>query len=92
MGERLTTRDRERVETLAEISVLDVTRHLRRSGATQLETAAALALVAAQAERRARDAAELAVTEGVSYAEVARALMITRQSARTRYGHLEVVG
>lgn len=92
MTGRLTDRDRERVETLSQVAALDVTRHLLRSGADQLESAAAWAALAEVAVERAERHGGLAVDEGVSYAEVARALRISRQSARERYRHLRAVG
>lgn len=91
MGTRLQQRDWERIATLAGVAELDVTRHLLRSGADQLETAATWALLAEVAAERAERAGAAARSEGVSYSEVARAVRITPQGARKRYGHLEVV-
>lgn len=82
----------ERRRTLVEIARLDLTRHLTRAGTTHLERAAVradlLELLAADLDRDC----ELARAEGESYAAIARAAHLTRQGARKRYGHLEVVG
>lgn len=95
MTESLTQRNarhsRERVETLWQIATLDVQRHLMRSGADHLEQAEAWASLAEEAKRRAEQQGAFARADGASYAEVARALHMTRQSARTKYEHLEVV-
>lgn len=82
----------ERIETLWQIAALDVTRHLLRAGATHRESAAAWASLADYSHRKADEHGSLAVAEGESYAEVARALRMTRQGARKRFGHLEAVG
>lgn len=92
MSTRLQQRDWERIETLAQVSVLDVVRHLLRSGADQLECAATWAFIEEEAGRRAEEHGARARTEGASYSEVARAVRMTPQGARKRYGHLEVVG
>lgn len=81
----------ERIETLWQIGALDVTRHLLRSGATHRESAAAWASLSEYAAEQADRHGSMAVEEGESYADVARALRITRQGARKRYGHLEAV-
>jgi hypothetical protein len=91
MSTRLQQRDWERIETLAQISVLDVVRHLLRSGADQLEQAATWALIEEEAGRHAQECGARARTEGASFSEVARAVRMTPQGARKRYGHLEVV-
>ncbi len=81
-------REDERRETLWQVAVLDVTRHLIRAGASHLDAALTWAALAAEASRRAEQRGALAVTEGESYAEVARALGISRQAAAKRYRHL----
>lgn len=78
-------RVRERRETLWQIAVLDVLRLLVRSGADHLDAAATWSAVAREASRRANERAAFAIAEGDSYAEVARALGISRQAAAKRY-------
>jgi hypothetical protein len=65
--------------------VLEVLRLLIRSGADHLDAAATWAAVAAEASRRAHQHGAHAIAEGDSYAEVARALGISRQAATKRY-------
>ena len=79
-------RAEERRGTLWQIAVLHVRRLLVRSGADHLDSAATWASVAAEASRRAHQHAAFAIAEGDSYAEVARALGISRQAAAKRYG------
>ena len=80
----------ERRDTLWQIAVLDVLRLLVRSGADHLDAAATWASVAAEASRRAHQHGGYAIEEGNSYAEVARALGISRQAAAKRYRRLSV--
>jgi hypothetical protein len=75
----------ERRGTLWQIAVLDVRRLLIRSGADHLDSAATWAYVAAEASHRAHQHGAHAIAEGDSYAEVARALGISRQAATKRY-------
>lgn len=89
--QELRQREQERAETLAQVSALDVTRHLIRSGAYPLERARARTLLAEELLRQADHDAEQAREEGASYAEIADALHLSRQGARKRYGHLEAV-
>ncbi len=84
-------RENERRETLWQVAALHVTRHLIRAGASHLDAALTWAGLAAEASRRAEQHAAFAVSEGESYAEVARALGISRQAAARRYRHLSVV-
>ncbi len=84
-------REHERQETLWQVAVLDVTRHLIRAGATHLDAALTWAALAAEASQRAEQQGALAVSEGESDAEVARALGISRQAAARRYRHLSAV-
>lgn len=84
-------RDDERRETLAQVAVLDVVRHLLRSGASHVDACATLVALAQEAERLADRHAHDAIAEGESYAEVARALDVSRQAATKRYRHLRVV-
>lgn len=84
-------REHERRETLWQVAMLDVTRHLIRAGASHLDAALTWAVLAAEASRRAEQQGAFAVSEGVSYAEVARALGISRQAAAKRYRHLSAV-
>lgn len=65
--------------------MLDVTRHLIRSGANQLGAAATWAALAEEASRSAERHGAIAVAEGESYVQVARALGISRQAAAKRY-------
>lgn len=81
----------ERRETLGQMIVLDATRALLRAGATHADGVAARVLAAEELLRQADGEAARAVAEGDSYAEVARLLGISRQSARERYSHLKVV-
>ncbi|HVM00510.1 MAG TPA: helix-turn-helix domain-containing protein [Egibacteraceae bacterium] len=78
-------RAHERRETLWQIAVLDILRLLVRSGTDHLDAAATWSAVAAEASRRAAKHAAYAIAEGDSYAEVARALGISRQAAAKRY-------
>lgn len=78
-------RDSERRGTLWQIAVLDIRRLLIRSGADHLDSAATWASVAAEASRRAHQHGAYAIDEGDSYAEVARALGISRQAVTKRY-------
>jgi len=78
----------ERRGTLWQIAVLDVVRLLIRSGADHLDAAATWSLLAAEATRRAHEQGGFAIAEGDSYAEVARALGVSRQAAAKRYGPL----
>lgn len=75
----------ERRETLWQIAVLDVLRLLVRSGVDHLDAAATWSAVAKEASHRAHKHAAYAIAEGDSYAEVARALGISRQAATKRY-------
>ena len=75
----------ERRETLWQMAVLHVRRLLVRSGVDHLDAAATWSSVAAEASRRADAHAAFAIAEGNSYAEVARALSISRQAASKRY-------
>ncbi|WP_370327141.1 hypothetical protein [Euzebya sp.] len=75
----------ERRDTLWQTAVLDVLRLLVRSGADHLDASATWSAVAAEASRRANERAALAIADGDSYAEVARALGISRQAAAKRY-------
>lgn len=84
-------RDDERRETLAQVAVLDVVRHLLRSGASHVDAAATLTALSQEAQRLADRHAEQAVEEGETYAEVARALDMSRQAATKRYRHLRAV-
>ena len=84
-------RVRERRDTLWQIAVLDVLRLLIRSGADHLDAAATWASVAAEASRRADQHCAFAIVEGDSYAEVARALGISRQAVAKRYSNLSGV-
>lgn len=77
----------ERRETLWQIAVLDVLRLLVRSGVDHLDAAATWSAVAKEASRRARKHAAYAIAEGDSYAEVARALGISRQAVAKRYNN-----
>lgn len=81
-------REYERRETLWQVAVLDITRHLIRSGASYLDAALTWAALAAEASRRAEQHGAFAVSDGESYAEVARALGISRQAATKRYRRL----
>lgn len=76
----------ERRGTLWQIAVLDAVRLLIRSGTDHLDAAATWSALAAEAARRANEHAGFAIAEGDSYAEVARALGISRQAAAKRYG------
>lgn len=78
----------ERRDTLWQIAVLHVLRLLIRSGADHLDAAATWASVAGEASRRAYQHGAYAIAEGESYAEVARALGISRQAAAKRYKHI----
>lgn len=79
----------ERREALAQLIELDV--HRRCVSHTHLTAAGAIA-DAIEGLERARDRhAAAALAEGESYASVARATHLSRQGARKRYGHLEVV-
>ena len=78
-------RARERRDTLWQMAVRDVRRLLIRSGADHLDATATWASVAAEASRRAHQHGAYAIAEGDSYAEVARALGISRQAAAKRY-------
>lgn len=80
----------ERRGTLWQIAVLDVVRLLVRSGADHLDAAATWSALAAEASRRASQHSAFAIAEGDSYAEVARALGISRQAAAKRYRALSV--
>jgi hypothetical protein len=75
----------ERRGTLWQIAALDVARLLIRSGADHLDAAATWASLAAEASRQADKHAALAIAEGESYAEVSRALGISRQATAKRY-------
>lgn len=86
------TRDTERRSTLAQIAELDITRHLLRSGASHLDAATVWTALAEIALRHADQRAAAAVDDGESYADVARALDISRQAATKRYRHLRSVG
>lgn len=77
----------ERRDTLWQIAVRDVRRLLIRSGADHIDSAATWASVADEASRRAHQHGAYAIAEGDSYAEVARALGISRQAASRRYRH-----
>ena len=76
----------ERVATLAGIAELDVVRHLLRAGATPLERTEVWAALARAAAVNADRAAVTAVEEGASFARVGRALGLSRQATRRRYG------
>ena len=92
MGARSELRDRQESESreaLAQLIELDATR--RCVTHTHLRTVAALTVAIEGLERMRDRHAAAAVAEGESYAEVARAANISRQGARKRYGHLEVV-
>lgn len=82
---------RERVQTLTEVARLDLSRHLIRSGTTlleRLEVKAALRdMLNADIDQDAADVLE----DGASFADVGRAVGMTRHGVRKRYGHLEVV-
>lgn len=92
MTTELTRRhDHERRETLWQIATLDVVRHLTRAGASHLDAAATWAALADEAARRAEQRAGFAVEDGASYAEVGRALGMSRQAAAKRYRHLHAV-
>jgi hypothetical protein len=75
----------ERRDTLWQLAVLAVLRLLIRSGADHLDAAATWASVATEASRRAHQHGAHAISEGDSYAEVARALGVSRQAAAKRY-------
>lgn len=75
----------ERRDTLWQIALLEVVRLLIRSGADHLDAAATWASLAEEASRRAHQHGAYAIAEGDSYAEVARALGISRQAATKRY-------
>ncbi len=79
----------ERRETLWQIGVLDVVRLLIRSGADHLDAAATWASLAAEASLRAEQHGAFAIAEGESYAEVARALGISRQAVAKRHRTLD---
>lgn len=81
----------ERRQTLAQMIVLDATRSLLRAGATHADAVAARVMAAEELLRQADRHAAAAIEDGESYAEVARLLGISRQSARERYSHLKVV-
>jgi hypothetical protein len=84
---QMTARRREeRRESLWQIALLDVVRHLIRSGAGHLDAAATWSALASEAARRADQHGAFAVEEGESYAEVGRALGISRQAVAKRYG------
>lgn len=75
----------DRRGTLWQIAVLDVRRLLIRSGTDQLDSAATWASIAVEASRRADQHGAYAIEEGASYAEVARALGISRQAVAKRH-------
>ncbi|CAN5314690.1 hypothetical protein BH20ACT8_BH20ACT8_08860 [soil metagenome] len=75
----------ERRGTLWQIALLDVVRLLIRSGADQLDAAATWSSLASEASCRAEQHAAFAIAEGESYAEVARALGISRQAVAKRH-------
>lgn len=85
-------RDRERRSTLWQIAIVDTVRHLTRAGASQLDCASTWAQIAVEAAERADRHARFAVEEGETFAEVARAIGVTRQAASKRYRHLDAVG
>jgi hypothetical protein len=86
------TQQDERIDTLWQVAELDVTRHLLRSGATQLEKAACWAALADAAQRRADQHGGFALAEGESQSAVAGALGMSRQAVSKRYRHLRSVG
>lgn len=92
MSTRLRARqDDERRGTLAGIAELDVTRQLLRAGASHLDAAAVWSAVATMAARNADRHATAAVAEGETFADVARALDVSRQAATKKYRHLRAV-
>jgi|FLYM01.1.fsa_nt_gi 2C-methyl-D-erythritol 2,4-cyclodiphosphate synthase len=79
----------ERRDALAQLIELDA--HRRCVAHSHIDAVYALT-DAIDGLTRARDRhAAAALEEGESYAEVARGSRLTRQGARKRYGHLEVV-
>jgi len=84
-------RDQERRDALWQIAAADVTRHLIRAAADEVDRAAVWAHLAEFCREQADAWAERAVEGGASYAEVADALGMSRQGARKRYRHLTVV-
>ena len=83
--------DDERRATIAQMIVLDATRHIIRSGCSHLDAVNARVQAAQELLRQADDSAAHAVEEGESFAAVARALDMSRQAASKRYRHLKVV-
>lgn len=83
--------DDERRETLGQMIALDAARMLIRSGCSNLDAVAALTTAADELATMADRRAANAVAEGESYAQVARALDMSRQAATKRYRHLRVV-
>lgn len=79
----------ERRDTLWQITLLQVVRLLIRSGADHLDATATWASLADESSRRAHQHGAYAIAEGDSYAEVARALGISRQAAAKRYRFIE---
>lgn len=83
--------DEERRETIGQMMVLDAVRTLTRSGCSHLDSVNALVRAAAELQDLADRRAAHAVEEGESFAEVARALDMSRQAATKRYRHLRAV-
>lgn len=81
----------ERMETLVEIARLDLARHLIRSGTTPLERAEIRARLRDMLQEEIDRDCTAAIDDGETYADVARAVGLTRHGARKRYGHLEAV-
>lgn len=80
----------ERREGLAQLVELDAARRCRAQANIDVVYALTDAI---EGLTRIRDRhAAAALDEGESFAEVARGTRLTRQGARKRYGHLEVVG
>lgn len=87
-----TTTTREAPTVIADVDAV-VARHMAEmKRASPVEAAAAWAQLAKDAASRADAEGAAAVSKGRSYAQVGQALGITRNGARKRYGHLEVVG
>lgn len=81
----------ERRETIGQMMALDATRTVLRSGCSRLDAAAARVIAAQELLRVAERDVAAAIEEGESYAEAARVMGISRQSARERYSHLRAV-
>lgn len=88
-AERRRRQEAECREALAQLIELDT--HRRCVSHSHLTAAGAIADAIEGLERVRDRHAAAAIAEGESYAEVARATHLSRQGARKRYGHLEVV-